>query len=152
MSGLTKQLKSWAEYPRLATPLWGLLSLVLLLACSTYTVRQSKQISEDAPKEALLAHMSITLLLSDEGLSAEEATQVLEQGIVESARKETEEISSRARRDMDLAKKAVVDDLYRQASELSFEIAEKVIQKNLSPQDHQGLVDACIAKYEKESG
>ena len=76
----------------------------------------------------------------------------VKQGIVESARKETEEISSRARRDIDLAKKAAVDDLYRQASQLSFEIAEKVIAKNLSPKDHEGLVDACIAKYEKGSG
>lgn len=75
----------------------------------------------------------------------------VKQGIIDSAGKEAKDISDRARRDIELAKKSAVDDLYRQASKLSFEIAEKVIEKNLSPQDHQGLVDSCIAEYEKGS-
>jgi F0F1-type ATP synthase membrane subunit b/b' len=76
--------------------------------------------------------------------------QRVKDGIISSARKEAEELAARARRDIDLAKKAAIDGLYRQASRLSFEIAEKVIRKALRPEDHQSIVDDCIQNYQKE--
>ncbi|MBI4585685.1 MAG: F0F1 ATP synthase subunit B [Planctomycetes bacterium] len=90
-----------------------------------------------------------------------EARAIIEEGkadalrvkgnIIESARKEAGDIAARAKRDIVLAKQAAVDELYRQAARLSFELAEKVIQKSLRPEDHQGLISDCIQKYKGEA-
>ncbi len=75
----------------------------------------------------------------------------VKESIMESARREAEDIAARAKRDIGLAKQAAVNELYRQAARLSFELAEKVIQKSLRPEDHQSLIADCIQKYKEEA-
>ena len=73
----------------------------------------------------------------------------VKEGIVQSARRETEELTSRARREIDLAKQAAIDELHRRAVTLSVEIASKLIKKNLKPEDHEDLVRESIRKYQE---
>jgi F-type H+-transporting ATPase subunit b len=121
------------------------------------TIRDSLEAAERARADAqkLMAEHEESLEKSraearaiiDEGKA--DALRVKE-NIIASARKDAEEISARARREIELAKKAAVDGLYRQAAALSFEIAEKVIQKSLRPEDHQTMIDTCIQRYKQE--
>lgn len=81
---------------------------------------------------------------------AKEDAIKVKNGIVADARRESAEIVERGRRELELAKKAAVDDLYRRSAELSFELAEKVIQKSLKPKDHKKLIDSCIQSYREK--
>jgi len=70
-------------------------------------------------------------------------------GIIESAKRESEEIAARARREIELAKRAAVDDLHHQAMQISLDIAAKLIKKNLRPEDHQELIRESIHRYQE---
>jgi F-type H+-transporting ATPase subunit b len=70
-------------------------------------------------------------------------------GIVQSAKRESEELTARARREIELAKQSAVDELDRRAVQLSVEIAAKLIKKTLKPEDHQELIRESIRKYQE---
>lgn len=76
----------------------------------------------------------------------EDAVKV-KNSIIEDARGEAEAITQRGLRELEQAKHTAVDELYRQASSLSLDLAEKVIQKSLTPEDHKSLIDQTIQTY-----
>lgn len=151
------------------TSFWGVLAFVIVLLIlwkklfppivaaldrREQTIRKSLEAAERAKSEA-----QAMIAQHEESLekARSEARAIIEEGktdaegvknaILASAREEAKDISERAVRDIELAKKAAIDDLYRQAARLSFDIAEKVISKSLNPDDHQSLVDECIQRY-----
>ncbi len=73
----------------------------------------------------------------------------VKEGIVQSAKRESEELTARARREIELAKDSAVDELDRRAVQLSVEIAAKLIKKTLKPEDHQELIRESIRKYQE---
>lgn len=64
------------------------------------------------------------------------------------AQQDAEEIKERANRDIDAARAAAVRDVYEQAANLSTNIAEKIIKRNLNAQDQQDLVNAGIEEFQ----
>jgi F-type H+-transporting ATPase subunit b len=76
-----------------------------------------------------------------------DALRVKEQ-IIESARRESEELTQRARRDIELAKQKAIHDLQGQAIDLSLELAEKFLKRNLRAEDHDDLIRESIKKYQ----
>ena len=56
------------------------------------------------------------------------------------AQTEAEESKSRAVRDIEEARKQALGDIYAQAAEISTRIAEKIIRRELRPEDQQELV------------
>jgi F-type H+-transporting ATPase subunit b len=137
---------------------WLFPPIVAALDKRARTIQESLEAARRAKEEAeaMMAKHQESLekaraearAIIDEGKA--DAVRVKE-SIVESARTESQEIAARAKRDINLAKQAVVDDLYRQAAMLSFELAEKVIQKSLRPDEHQGLIADCIQKYKEDA-
>ena len=87
------------------------------------------------------------------GASAE-AAQIVEQGkgegeklragIEEKARDEADKMVDRARREIELAKQSAIKDLYATSSELATEIASRIVQRELNPQDHEKLISDSI--------
>ncbi|UOR11258.1 F0F1 ATP synthase subunit B [Halobacillus amylolyticus] len=71
-----------------------------------------------------------------------------ERDIVESARKEAERIKISARQEIEQERDKAVQTLKDQVASMSVMIASKVIEKELSEQDQQALID----KYINESG
>ena len=108
---------------------------------------------EEAEKMIAQHEASLETARSEGRAIIEEAKEdaiKVKDGIVADARRESGEIVERGRRELELAKKAAVDDLYRQSTALSFELAEKVIQKTLKPKDHEKLIDSCIKSYREK--
>ena len=52
----------------------------------------------------------------------------------------TEKIVARAKREIELAKEAAVEDIFNLAGRLSTEVASKVIRKELTAADHERLI------------
>jgi F-type H+-transporting ATPase subunit b len=83
-----------------------------------------------------------------------EASQIVEQGksegeklragIEERARDEADKMVDRARREIELAKQTAIRDLYATSSELATEIASRIVQRELNPQDHEKLISDSI--------
>lgn len=83
-----------------------------------------------------------------------EATQIVEKGksegeklragIEDKARDEADKMVDRARREIELAKQSAIKDLYATSSELATEIASRILQRELNPQDHEKLISDSI--------
>ena len=113
----------------------------------------AQKTKEEAEKMIAQHEASLETARSEGRAIIEEAKEdaiKVKNGIVADARRESGEIVERGRRELELAKKAAVDDLYRQSTALSFELAEKVIQKTLKPKDHEKLIDSCIKSYREK--
>jgi F-type H+-transporting ATPase subunit b len=72
--------------------------------------------------------------------------EVVRQTIEDKAKAEAEQIVVRARREIDLAKEAAVDEIFGLASRLSTEVASKVIRKELTADDHERLIQEAADK------
>lgn len=152
------------EEPQLLVPpnVWAILSFFLVAAIvvkkilprivevmdrRAETIRASLEGLERArvEREALLAsHAAEVQRCRDEALrivaeGKADAERVRER-LVSEARREAEELSAKARREIELAKQAAVDDLHRRAVDLAFDLAGRLIRKNLDPKDHEDLV------------
>ena len=89
-----------------------------------------------------------------------EATQIVVQGrqdadkakarIEETARTEADKMLNRAKREIDLAKQSAIKDLYATSAELATDIAEKVLKRELSSQDHERLIEESIEELNRQ--
>ena len=121
------------------------------------TIRDSLEAAEKARSEAqnmIAEHEANLDKARAEGRAIVEEAKAdakkVKDGIVKDAQRAADEIVARGKRELELAKQSAVDDLYSSASRLSFDLAEKVIQKSLSANEHQGLIDSCIQQYKEE--
>jgi len=118
-------------------------------------IRDSLAAAEKAKAEAeeLMQHHQ-----ADLDAARNEARQIIEEGkadaekvraqIVEDANREAADISARVTREIELAKQSALQELHLQSVQLSFDLANDLIRKNLDPKDHQGLVDERIRGFE----
>jgi F-type H+-transporting ATPase subunit b len=92
-------------------------------------------------------------------LARTEATEIVETGrrdsaalarqIQEEAKRESQRILERARREIELAKAAAVKELYDTSARLAVEIAARILGRELAPQDHDRLIAESIAAIER---
>ncbi len=86
----------------------------------------------------------------------EESARIIEQGkseaekikndIVEKANTEAKEISEKAKKEIIFAKENALAELKTEVVTLSTEIASRIINKNLNPQDQNALVEETLNK------
>lgn len=84
----------------------------------------------------------------------EQATAIVEDGrrdaesvrqrIQEQARRESDEMIARARREIELATNAAKKEVYDLTADLAVEVAGRIIRKELSAHDHRALVDESL--------
>jgi F0F1-type ATP synthase membrane subunit b/b' len=60
-------------------------------------------------------------------------------------------VAARARREIELAKQAALEELHLQSVQLSFDLASQLIQKSLDPGEHQELVEERLRQFRGES-
>jgi F-type H+-transporting ATPase subunit b len=65
------------------------------------------------------------------------------------ARAEAEKMVERATREIDLAKKSAIKDLYATGAELATDLAGKVLQREISPRDHERLIAQSLDKLDE---
>lgn len=73
---------------------------------------------------------------------------VVRQREEERAKDEAEKIIARARREIDIATETAVKDLYAKSSRLSVVVAEKILRRELKPEDHARLIDDAVRSFE----
>ncbi len=149
---------------------WGIIIFGTVLAILwwkafppiTAALEKRAKLIEDSLKAAERAKAEAEAMMAKHEASLDkaraEARAIIEEGkadaikvkddIVASARRESEEMADRARREIDLAKRAAVDELHRRSVELSLDIAAKVIRKTLRAEDHDDLIKESIRRYQ----
>ncbi|MBI4577280.1 MAG: F0F1 ATP synthase subunit B [Planctomycetes bacterium] len=88
----------------------------------------------------------------------EEAHAVVEEGrkdaerlraeLAEQGHRQSEEMLTRARREIGLAQAKAVEEIQRRTTELACLIARRLVARELKPQDHEALLREAIERYE----
>lgn len=141
---------------------WAILSFLVVLAIllkkllppiidvmdrRATAIREALDAAEKAREEkaALLAsHEKEVKRARDEALAIVEEGKAdalqAKDSIIAAARSEAEEMTHRARREIEQAKQAAIDGLQRRAVDLAFDIAGRLVEKSLDPEEHQKLI------------
>ena len=111
---------------------------------------------ETARQEREAAEKLLTKYQAQIDQAREEATAVIEKGkrdaevvrrrMQEDARKETDEMLARARREITLAKDTAVKELYDQTAALAVQVAGGIVKRTLSADDHKDLVAESLER------
>ena len=91
--------------------------------------------------------------------SRQEATAIVDEGrrdaeevrkrIHAEARSEAQAITDRAKKEIQMARDDAIKKLHDETVELATRIASKIVQKELSPADHERLLDESLAELSK---
>jgi F-type H+-transporting ATPase subunit b len=158
-----------AGAPVIPPTVWGILVFIAVLAILWWKAfppivealeKRARLIQEslDAARRAK-AEAETLMAKHEESLEKAriEARAIIEEGksdaqkvrdhIVETARKDAEDLAARVLREIELAKQHAVDELHRQAARLAIDIASKVIHKSLKLEDHKALIEESLGKY-----
>ena len=93
------------------------------------------------------AHREASALV-EEGRSDAEAVR---RQIEASARADAEAIAEQAKRDIEVARDAALAELNEQSARLAMTMAEAVLKRQLSPEDHERLVRDALAGLDRQS-
>lgn len=96
---------------------------------------QHKSMMDNAKNEA-------GKIISDSRAEAEK----LKTEIIDKATADAKDVSDRAKREIELAKDRALADIKAEVVTLSTEIAAKIINKNLNPDDQKALVEETLNK------
>jgi F-type H+-transporting ATPase subunit b len=88
------------------------------------------------------ANAEVAKIISDGKADAEGVRS----SIVEKANKDAREMIDKAKKEINQAKDKALNDLKSEIVNLSTEIAAKIIEKNLKPEDQKGFVDEALSK------
>lgn len=134
---------------------WG--PLLSALQQREQFIRSSLQEAKDDREAAEARLQEYELRLQE---AAAEATKIVEQGrqdadrakvrIEETARTEADKLVDRAKREIDLARQAAIKDLYATSAGLATDIAGKVLKRELSPRDHERLIQDSIEELNRQ--
>ncbi len=81
---------------------------------------------------------------SDIVKNAQKSGEIDRQHILTDANNEASQIKERAEKDISLERQAALQAVKGNVTEISLEIAEKILNKELSPEVHQNLIDQYI--------
>lgn len=79
---------------------------------------------------------------------AKRAAETLRARLEEKTRQESENMLDRARREINIAKQSAVKELYSTSAQLATDIAGRVLQRELTPADHERLIEESIGELE----
>ena len=113
---------------------------------------------EEAKDDRLAAEAQLKEYEAKLATAQGEATEIIEEAkrdaetlrtrLEEKAREESENILDRARREIDIAKQSAVKELYSTSAQLATDIAGRVLQRELTPADHERLIQESIGELE----
>lgn len=163
--------RSVMESGSLYNALWAIgIFLVLVVILGRYAwkpilrnMQQREKFIADALERARLQQEQSERLLAEYGAKLEsadaEAAKRLEQAlaaaeqakreILGTARSEADLLAKRAAAEVDVAKQAAQQELMALAAKLATAVAEKIIRRQLAPEDQRRLVDESLAELRR---
>ncbi len=88
------------------------------------------------------ANAEVAKIISDGKTDAENVRNT----IIERANKDAKEIMEKVKKEINLAKDKALNEIKSEIVNLSTEIAAKIIEKNLKPEDQKSFVDEALSK------
>ena len=99
----------------------------------------SEKVLSDAKKEAAAIHESAVKV----------ANQKADDFVAE-ARERAKTLVEQTQREMDEERSKLRSDIERQIADVSVAVAEKVIEKQITPEDNKALIEKCLDEWSKE--
>ncbi len=99
----------------------------------------SEKVLSDAKKEAAAIHESAVKVANQKA-----------DDIVAEARKRAKTLVEQTQREMDEERSKLRSDIERQIADVSVAVAEKVIEKQITPEDNKALIEKCLDEWSKE--
>ena len=99
----------------------------------------SEKVLSDAKKEAAAIHESAVKVANQKA-----------DDIVAEARERAKTLVEQTQREMDEERSKLRSDIERQIADVSVAVAEKVIEKQITPEDNKALIEKCLDEWSKE--
>lgn len=99
----------------------------------------SEKVLSDAKKEAAAIHESAVKVANQKA-----------DDIVAEARGRAKTLVEQTQREMDEERSKLRSDIERQIADVSVAVAEKVIEKQITPEDNKALIEKCLDEWSKE--
>jgi F-type H+-transporting ATPase subunit b len=77
--------------------------------------------------------------------------EVVKQRIEQKAREESDKTLERAKREIGIAKETAIKELYTLSGRLATDIASKIVERELKPEDHEKLVRQALAQLNEQA-
>ena len=120
-------------------------------------IRKIEQENNDLNEEVKSMKSSTEVVLNEAKKQAsvihDNAVRVANQKadeIVSSARKEAKDLVERTEREMEEERTKLQSEIKKQISDVSIAVAEKVLARDLTPQDNKKLIEDCIEQWSEE--
>jgi F-type H+-transporting ATPase subunit b len=127
--------------------------IVTLLDARVARIRKDIETAEVSRKEAeelFFKHKGMIDYARDEALKivteGRSDAERVKSDIIDKANAEAEAIIQRAHREIDLAKEKAIEEMRSEIVNISTQIASKVIERNLSPEDQKRIVDDELSR------
>jgi len=91
------------------------------------------------------AHAEATEIVEEARRDAE----VVARKVEAEARDESGKMLARAKREIKLATETALDELYNKSAEMAAEIAGKVLERSISPSEHEKLIEQALAEVDE---
>ena len=99
----------------------------------------SEKVLSDAKKEAAAIHESAVKVANQKA-----------DDIVAEARERAKTLVEQTQREVDEERSKLRSDIERQIADVSVAVAEKVIEKQITPEDNKALIEKCLDEWSKE--
>jgi len=116
---------------------------------------------EDAEKARLEAERVLREYQTQMASAQKEAQEILAKGRVDAihlaeqfkkqAQEESQALRQQAARDIQAARDGALKEIYEQSTAIATDLAARIIQKNLSPEDHRHLLQESLQQLQNES-
>lgn len=81
--------------------------------------------------------------------TAKKDAERIKSDILASAGRESDELRSRARRDIESARDAALQEIYTTSAQLATDIAGRILRREIRPEDQRALIEEGLAAYKR---
>ena len=133
--------------------------IIRSLDAREHRIREALEASERARADAERIQKESAAILDRARAGADEVlaesrrdASVLKESLLKEAREESERTVARAKREITLAEQKAKDEIRREALALSFDLAERILKREIKPSDHESLVRSVRDSIEGAPG
>mgnify|MGYP000845155888 FL=1 len=132
---------------------WGPLTKILLerkqvIDHDIQTAASEKAAAQDANRDAQLALRDARAEATQIILQAKKQSLQVQDTMLKEAKEEVIRMKETAQKDIALERRRMLSDLRAELTDISIEIAEKIIQREIKPEDYHRLVDDFIERMD----
>lgn len=110
--------------------------------------QEAEKLLQQYTEQINKAREEATAICDEARRDAEEVRRRIES----EARDEADNIVKRAKREIEIAHQDAVSEIYKSAAEMATSIAGRILEREVSPDDHRDLVNASVEAFKDKGG